>query len=205
PEDARQYLLTAQQQLSRVANITRKTLGFYRDTSPATWIDVDKVMDEVLFIYGGLIAARNLDLRKRYADKELRVFTNAGELRQVLSNLVGNAIDASAPAGYLCIRIAPALRGGGPGVRFLVADEGEGISVENLPRVFAPFFSTKQDTGTGLGLWVSRGIVNKHGGTIRFRSRVKKGRSGTVFTVFWPREGASVVCAVPPEGDAAAA
>lgn len=191
PETVRQYLLTAEQELSRVANITRKTLGFYRDDSCPIWVDTCKLMDEVLFIYGGLIGAKNLDLKKRYPDKELRVFTNGGELRQLLSNLVGNAIDASAPAGSLSVRISLSRRNGGPGVRFLIADQGEGISPENICRVFEPFFSTKKDIGTGLGLWVSLGIVNKHGGSIRFRSRVEKGRSGTVFNIFWPQNGAA--------------
>jgi len=201
-EAAKQYLLVAEQELSRVANITRKTLGFYRDTSPPGWVEAGKLMDEVLFIYGGQVAARDLSLDRRYAEKAMQVFTNVGELRQVLSNLVGNAIDASAQGGSLRIRISPGSCQGEPGVRFLIADQGEGISAANMTRVFEPFFSTKKDIGTGLGLWVSLGIVKKHGGSIRFRSRAEKNRSGTIFTVFWPQSGA--IPAVPAYLEAAA-
>jgi signal transduction histidine kinase len=107
----------------------------------------------------------------------------------VFSNLLANAIDASPDGGVLVLRAAAGCDWKNRqrfGVRVSITDQGVGIPAESRPRIFEPFYSTKQNVGTGLGLWVSKSLVEKHGGSIRFRSRVGPGRSGTVFTVFLP-------------------
>ena len=122
-------------------------------------------------------------------EQRLRVAPTAvahdGEIRQVVANLVGNATDALSGGGRLLLRVSPATawRDGVKGVAVTVADTGSGISPEALPRIFEPFFSTKGNTGTGLGLWVSTEIVDRHSGTLRVRSKVG---DGTVFRLFLP-------------------
>src|SRR6266478_3273786 len=123
---------------------------------------------------------------------EIRGF--AGELRQLFSNLIVNAVDAMEEGGQLRLRVACKREWNGtrrPGVRVIFADNGGGISREDRARVFEPFYTTKGDTGTGLGLWLSEGIVRKHGGQIRVRSCTRPGHSGTVFSVFLPSAGAA--------------
>jgi signal transduction histidine kinase len=112
-----------------------------------------------------------------------------GEIRQVVSNLVANAIDALPPAGTLRIRVRHCRELNNshrPGGRIVIADSGSGITRDHRKKLFEPFYTTKQDVGTGLGLWVSREIVQKHGGKITLRSSVAPGRTGTVFSIFLP-------------------
>jgi signal transduction histidine kinase len=119
---------------------------------------------------------------------ELEIFAHQGELKQVLSNLLSNAIDASRQHGKIWIR-AHASAGGsklGPGIRITLADNGSGIPAEVVGRVFMPFFTTKADVGTGIGLWVTRNLIEKHGGSIQCRSS-QKSSSGTVMSIFVPR------------------
>ena len=112
----------------------------------------------------------------------------AGEMRQLFANLVVNAVEAMGKQGSLHVRVAPGhdWRGNREGVRVTVADNGSGISPADMQHVFEPFYTTKKDTGTGLGLWVSSGIVRKHNGLIRVRSRVDGRGSGTMFSIFLP-------------------
>jgi signal transduction histidine kinase len=115
----------------------------------------------------------------------------AGELRQVVVNLVGNALDAMRSGGTLSIRIDRGREysnGSRPGIRLTIGDSGSGISPEIKSRLFEPFVSSKGDTGTGLGLWVSSEIIRKHGGTIRFKSSSSPPSTGTVFSIFLPAE-----------------
>jgi signal transduction histidine kinase len=112
-------------------------------------------------------------------------------LRQVVSNLLLNAVDAVGPERAVRLHVRRARDPRDPrseGIRLVVADEGTGIRPEHRRDIFQPFFSTKRDKGTGLGLWISSEIVRKHGGNIRVRSSVEPGRSGTVFSVFLPIE-----------------
>lgn len=123
---------------------------------------------------------------KEFADVgQLAAFPS--ELRQVFSNLVLNAIEASSPHGGIYIRVRQAHGGDGmAGIRVTVADNGCGIAKENMARIFEPFFTTKESKGTGLGLWVSQGIVQKHQGKLRVRSRTDEVNHGTCCTVFLP-------------------
>jgi PAS domain S-box-containing protein len=188
PEAARRHLELADTELQRVAHITKRTLGFYRDQSAPVRFDPAELLDNILALLQTRIEARNLAVEKRYCAR-LQVLGSAGEIRQVLSNVISNGIDAVPPGGRLQIKVASAPDWRSPanrGVRITVADTGHGIAPENLARIFEPFFTTKKDLGTGLGLWVSRQIVDKHAGSIRVRSRTTPHRSGTVFSIFLP-------------------
>jgi PAS domain S-box-containing protein len=188
PEAIRQHLDLADTELQRVAHITKQTLGFYRDLGTPVRFDPAELLDEVLALLQTRIETRNLAVDRLYRT-HLQVLGSQGEIRQVFSNVIGNGIDALPPGGHLQIKVAsapdwrsPAIRG----VRITVADTGHGIAPENLARIFEPFFTTKKNAGTGLGLWVSRQIVDKHAGSIRVRSRTTPLPSGTVFSIFLP-------------------
>lgn len=188
PEAIRQHLDLADTELQRVAHITKQTLGFYRDLGAPIRFDPAELLDEVLALLQTRIETRNLAVDRLYRT-HLQVLGSQGEIRQVFSNVIGNGIDALHPGGHLQIKVAsspdwrsPAIRG----VRITIADTGHGIAPENLARIFQPFFTTKNNAGTGLGLWVSRQIVDKHAGSIRVRSRTTPLPSGTVFSIFLP-------------------
>jgi signal transduction histidine kinase len=120
------------------------------------------------------------------------VLGSAGELRQILSNLLANSLDACTSGATIRIEANSAIDPRNPshaGVRITIADTGLGIPPEHLENIFEPFFTTKKDTGTGLGLWVSRELVEKHGGTLRVRSRTSDPLCGTVFSIFLPAQG----------------
>jgi signal transduction histidine kinase len=183
-----EYLALADQELARVSEIARQTLGFYRDTSSPITFPVSEVIDGAVRLYSRKIHRRNVHV-KIECDPDLTIHAVQGEVRQVLANLISNAIDACRTGGKVRVHAfrthhwkKPIL----PGVRIVVADTGAGIGRQVLPRIFEPFFSTKQDVGTGLGLWVSREIVHKHGGSIRVRSRQDAQSAGSVFSIFLP-------------------
>jgi PAS domain S-box-containing protein len=183
---ALEFVLTAEEELARVAHITKQTLAFYREVSSPVLTSIPSLLDEVLSIYGRTIEEKNVSILRRYGNVEdMRAFP--GELRQVFSNLVLNALEAVSVGATVAVRVR---RVSGPqdqpGIRIMVADSGTGITPENLPRIFEPFFTTKDSKGTGLGLWVSLGIVQKHGGTLRVRSSTQGSNHGTCFTVFLP-------------------
>jgi signal transduction histidine kinase len=119
------------------------------------------------------------------------VLGSAGELRQILSNLLANSLDASASGSTIRIEASSAIDPrdlSRPGVRITIADTGFGIPAKHLDSIFEPFFTTKKDTGTGLGLWVSRQLVEKHGGSLRVRSRTSDPLCGTIFSIFLPEK-----------------
>ncbi len=198
-EDGRNYLDLAQKELDRVAQITVQTLRFYRRSTRAAYSDVHELIDTVLTIF---------DARLRRAQikvvRELRpiphVFAHDGEIRQVLANLVGNAIDALPEGGCLFLRTAPAAHSSRSGISITIADTGSGMDGATLERIFEPFFSTKGITGTGLGLWISQEIVERHHGTLRVRSRFSgyDARGGTVFRIFLPIESQPLPSTQPP-------
>jgi PAS domain S-box-containing protein len=187
-DNARSYLAQAEQELARIAHVTRLTLGFYRDTTSPHRMDLPKIVEEVLSLYLPRIQAKNIRLSREY-DETVKVMGLPGEIRQVVSNLVANAIDALPANGALRIRVQHAREMSNshrPGGKIVIADTGSGISPAHRKKLFEPFYTTKQDVGTGLGLWVSREIVQKHGGKITLRSSVAPGHSGTVFSIFLP-------------------
>ena len=192
-ERARNHLALAEHELERVAHMSRQTLGFYRDSSSPMTVEVTKVLDEVLGLYGRKLQAKAIAVQKEYS-AQLRITAFAGEVRQVFSNLVANSIDAIPGPGSLKLRVTRS-RGWQdsnlPGVRITIADSGSGISPEQRHKLFEPFYTTKKDVGTGLGLWLSREIVKKHQGSIQVRSSIRSGQTGTVFSVFFPAGAAA--------------
>lgn len=189
-EDAQRYLARAEDELRRVSAITSQTLRFYRQSTRPKPVMAAELIDSTLSLYQGRLA--NLQVKVERRDRTTRLFTCLdGEIRQVLSNLVSNAIDAVNPAGgRLLIRSRDAVewKTGRQGVVLTVADTGLGMSESTLSRIFEPFFTTKEVGGTGLGLWISKEIVDRHEGTLRVRSRRTSCNSGTVFALFLPCE-----------------
>src|ERR1700678_1586372 len=183
-----EYLTQAEQEVGRVARLAQQTLGFVRDTNSAAAMDSAAIMDEVLQLYSRKLEKRRIRVVRRYRDR-CQISGYAGELRQLLANLLVNAVDAMPEGGTLQVRVAAARdwSSGRDGIRITVADTGSGIPSDNIGQIFEPFYTTKKDAGTGLGLWISRGIVQKHGGSIRVRSRTAGRSTGTVFQVFMPQ------------------
>ena len=182
------HLAEADRELQRIAHITRQSLGFYRENSSASLFRPDVVTREVFDFYSFRAAQARVSLHVNIKTEQ-KAWGNPGELRQVISNLLANSLDACAAGDAICVRVHasrsrrdPALEG----VRVVVADTGCGIDPENRNRIFEPFFTTKKDTGTGLGLWVSRELIEKHGGHLGVRSSVSGRRTGTVFSLFLP-------------------
>jgi len=188
---ALEYLTQAEQEVGRVARLAQQTLGFVRDAGSPDLMDPAAIMDEILQLYSRKLEGRQIRVTRRYRNR-CQISGYSGELRQLLANLLVNAVDAMATGGSLQVRVAAGRDwlDGREGVRITVADNGSGIPRDHLCQIFEPFYTTKKDTGTGLGLWVSRGIVQKHGGSIRVRSRSEAretGRAtGTVFVIFIP-------------------
>jgi signal transduction histidine kinase len=178
----------AQRELDRAAQISRQTLKFARETAGPQRTRIDELMEEVLALYSRRIAEKNLRIERRYECRE-EALVFPGEMRQVLSNLVTNAIEASSMNGRLYLRVRRSRSwsdAGVRGIRIAVADTGTGIPADVQRRLGEPFFTTKGQRGTGLGLWVTRSIVERYGGEIQLRSSTSAQRHGTVFTVFLP-------------------
>lgn len=183
--DRRAYLGMAEEEIRRVTEIATQTLRFYRDPSGPTACELATLLDSVLTMFHGRLNLLTVSVVRKYAPQCV-VRGSQGELRQVLVNLVSNGLDAMNVGGgrlWLRLRHGHHVRSGAAGVWLTVADSGEGMSRETIASVFQPFFTTKKTTGTGLGLWLSLEILNKHGATIRLRSRVGK---GTLFLIFLP-------------------
>jgi PAS domain S-box-containing protein len=195
-------LETADRELKRVAHIAQQTLGFYRDASAPVLTDIFNAASEVASLYQNQTAVKQISLGLLRRG-ETTAAVVPGEIRQVLANLISNAMDAVGSGGYVKVRVSEAVdfRSNGKGIRITVSDNGTGIPRQQVPRLFEPFFTTKKDVGTGLGLWVTQEIVGKHQGSIRVRSSVKGARRGTTFIVFIPdRTIDAAVLPFKPEG-----
>jgi PAS domain S-box-containing protein len=185
-EDMQHYAGLAQSELARVTEITVQTLRFNRQHTKPVEVDMAELLHMVMSLYTGRLLVRNVDADTKLMEAP-RVFSLEGEIRQVVNNLVRNALDAMHNGGRLLVRLHAQQdwRTGAKGVRLTVADTGGGIRQEMEAHLYEPFHTTKEMTGTGLGLWVSKGIVEKHGGCIRTRTR--RGEiHGTVFAVWLP-------------------
>ena len=202
-DEARRYLEMAENELTRVGNIATQTLRFYRQSYASMSARIPELLDSVLNVYQSRLLGANVKVVREYREvEELRCM--AGEIRQVIANLIGNALDAMGKGGTLRLRIhaGHSAEHGGDGIRLVVADTGSGISSDVLPRIFEPFVTTKEATGTGLGLWVSSEIVQKHGGHMQVRSCAMGKKTGTVFSVFLPYAGGRAASVTAVEGAA---
>lgn len=185
--DSKILIEMAQGELKRVADISHQTLSFYRESPNPVPLDLAELIEGVLWLFDRQVREKNIVVERRIDYRE-KFAAFPGELRQAVSNLVSNAIQALGPNGRLVIRIHESTRRrtGERGVCILIADNGSGIAPESRSLIFEPFFSTKGENGTGLGLWVTKGIIEKHGGTIRVRSSQAHYASGTTFSIFLP-------------------
>lgn len=188
-EQFTKYLGEAEQELARVTEITKQTLRFYREPSQPVTTEVASVLDSVLRLYASRLNAATIKVQREILDGSATVLSTPGELRQVFANIIGNAIDAMRQGGCLRIRVSVArdLRHARHYVRVTIADSGMGIPPDVLPTIFEPFVTTKGETGTGLGLWVTSEIMKKNGWSIRVRSRRDPRRSGTIFSIVIPQ------------------
>jgi PAS domain S-box-containing protein len=184
--ESREMLRLAEEQLARVNHIAKQTLGFYRDRNVPEAVDVVQTLDELLTILHSRITSKQISILREYENACL-LDGFRGELRQVFSNLLTNAIDASPSGGKLIVRVKPQrVDERVASVHVEIEDFGSGIQPADQARIFEPFFTTKSDVGTGLGLWVTKELVEKHGGRIAFRSNCQNGNSGTCFSVVLP-------------------
>ena len=180
-EDSQRYLAGADLELARAAHITRKALSFYRDSARPVVTNIATLLDEILSIYGGRIRASRANVAVD-CPPDVELITLRGELIQIISNLISNALDAMRPGGFLTIRAGKAEGG----INLEVQDTGEGIPEANMGKIFEAFFTTKKDIGTGLGLWVVNDLVQKQGGAINVVSHTEGPNRGTTFSLFLP-------------------
>lgn len=206
-DSALNYVTIAEREVHRMSEITQQTLRFYRQSTLPGRATMGDLLDSVLDMYSVRMSTLAISLERRY-DINLDLFCFAGEVRQVIANLVSNAIDASVGGGRLIVRARRSrdwMRPEREGVRITIADSGSGMTREVKERLFEAFFTTKGATGTGLGLWVSQEIIVKHHGIIHVRSQTaEKGQgSGTAFQIFLP-DNEALAARITTEEQAAA-
>lgn len=187
-EENKALAATAQAELARASHIATHALRFHKQSSARALVDLAGIADSVLSLYHARLENSRISVHMD-SSAASPLFCFEGELRQIFMNLVSNAVDAMMRrGGRLSIRIRDVALwvSGEAGIRVTIADTGSGMDPETLRHVFEPFFSTKGIGGTGLGLWITKGLIEKNGGTVRVRSSHKPGRNGTVVTVLFP-------------------
>jgi PAS domain S-box-containing protein len=189
-DEARHFASLADQELRRVSHITRQTLSFYRESKQPVSVSIGMLLDEVVELQDTRIHSSNIVLEKRYSDSS-SVYGFPFELRQVFMNLIANAIQAMPNGGILRLSVQDTIDSvtRKHGVSISIIDTGKGIQPEHKSRLFEPFFTTKSTKGTGLGLWISKGIIQKYNGRIVCRSYFHTAGCATSFRIFIPAEG----------------
>jgi signal transduction histidine kinase len=182
---ADRFLLTAEQELERISHIARQTLGYYRDTGAPSEVYLHDLVENVLTVYHGKVLSSGITVETRFNDLQ-KIVVSKGEMLQVFSNIIANAIEAMPEGGVLNLSIRKLMNSGGDGIQMIIRDNGVGIETKHLEKVFEPFFTTKVDVGTGIGLWVSKQLIEKRGGQISIASSTQPGNSGTSITIFIP-------------------
>jgi signal transduction histidine kinase len=185
---AQGYIAAAELEMERVSQISKQTLNFHRETRRPVRVQPTELLEEVLTLYARRLEERHIEVVRQYrSEASLVIFP--GEMRQVLSNLIANAIEATEVGGQLTLRIRRARKWpdqGITGIRIVVADNGCGISPETRRKLGQLFYTTKGQRGTGLGLWVTKAIIKRYGGDIHLYSSTREARHGTVFSIFLP-------------------
>jgi PAS domain S-box-containing protein len=186
-EEARYYAQMGEEEILRLSHITRQTLGFYRESKHPVEVSIPQLLDDILELQSRRLEINNTVLQRQYRSGGM-VQGFPVELKQVFLNLIGNAVQAMPHGGRLRLHVSELSRSFDKraGIRISICDTGVGIEPEHAKHLFEPFFTTKSAKGTGLGLWISKGIVQKYGGSIRFRSLRLSGRNITCFQVFLP-------------------
>jgi signal transduction histidine kinase len=185
--DVREYLDAIDQELDRISHITKQTLGFYRESTASSAVKVGPMLDSLISFFATRARNKGIEIRSEVR-QDPEIYAVAGEIRQLITNLLSNSIDAVGSGGLIRIRVDATRFNGqdSPGTRITIADSGRGIPPSIRSKLFEPFFTTKKDVGTGLGLWVCTNIVKRHHGSIRVKSSTTPGQSWTVFSVFLP-------------------
>jgi PAS domain S-box-containing protein len=182
--EAEGYLLTAESELQRVSHIARQTLGYYRDSGSPIDVYLHDLIENVLTVYQSKLNTSLISVNASFNDLR-KISVRKGEILQIFSNIIANAIDAMKDGGRLSISLRAL---DGDGIQTVIRDEGSGIAQENLEKIFEPFFTTKGNLGTGIGLWVTKQLVEARGGQIAISSSTEPGKSGTTVTIFIPFE-----------------
>lgn len=183
PSAVIQQLTQAEQELERVAHITRQTLGFFRDNNAPGPIELEALIGSVFRLYSNKFLTKRITIERHFSKcPPIRGVQN--EIKQVFSNLISNAADAVAIGGTIIVTLHCVEEASRTTVHLIIEDNGPGVADENKERIFEPFFTTKQDVGTGLGLWVSREIVQRHGGSIEVTKRKNGDRGAAFFVTF---------------------
>jgi two-component system, chemotaxis family, CheB/CheR fusion protein len=188
-EQEQSYIKLSSEELARLTHLTRQSLSFYRESAAPGPVNLEEAVEDLLGLYGHRIATKSIAVSKEYLSDETVIHSYRGEVRQVLTTLLLNAIEAIPDTGKISIRIRRSSHWNNTakhGIRIVIADSGVGVPRENSGHIFEPFFTTKGEQGTGLGLWVANGIVSRLGGFIRMRSRQESPRRGTCFSIFLP-------------------
>ena len=186
--EVQDYLEMAERELRRVSVISNQTLRFHKQSTAPRPVTCSDLFEEVLSVYQGRLFNSRIEVeRRKRADRPFECFD--GEIRQVLTNLIGNAIDAMHPQGgrlFVRSRQSCNWRTGQKGIVLTIADTGTGMPSQVFRKIFEAFYTTKGIGGTGLGLWVSKEIVDRHRGTLLVRTSQDEAHSGTVFALFLP-------------------
>jgi PAS domain S-box-containing protein len=180
-----QYLLTAEEELERVSHIARQTLGYYKDTGSPAEASLHQLIENVLSVYKSKLTGLGISMDLRFNDLQ-KIVISKGEMLQVFSNVIANALDAMPHGGSLKVSTRKLAGPTEDGIQTVIRDTGTGIKQEHLEKIFEPFFTTKGDLGTGIGLWVARQLVERRGGQISIASSTEQGSSGTTITIFLP-------------------
>jgi PAS domain S-box-containing protein len=178
----------ANNEIARVSRIVKQSLSYYRAGMVPMEVDLAALTEESLQVFGDKLQRAGIAVSKKITPGTI-IIGFANEIRQVVDNLLVNAVEATPRGGRvtLCVRQSRSWKNPGEqGARLTIADNGSGIPKAYLAKVFEPFFTTKAEKGTGLGLWVAKGIIEKHGGSVKIRSADAAPRRGTVILIFWP-------------------
>ncbi len=183
-DDGRGFLATAEDELGRVSHIAKQTLGYYRENAAATLASVEDIAKNALAIYEPRCLSANIGVRRSISSSN-KIVLRRGEMMQVISNLIANAIYAMPAGGTLSVSVCDA-PSAGDGIVLTVEDDGVGIAPKNLPKVFDAFFTTRTTIGTGIGLFIAKQFVEGHGGRIGIESSCESDKHGTTVRVFLP-------------------
>jgi len=179
---SKELLEIADKELQRLSHITARSLKFYRQRTAPALIALEEVLDSVVYFHDPAIRVRGITIERRFRPSP-PILCQPGEIQQVFTNLISNALDAVPDKGRIILEVRPSTNRTASGVAVTVADNGSGMDRQMLQRLFHPFVTTKGEAGTGLGLWVSKGILDKHHAEVAVRTRPA---CGTVFRIFFP-------------------
>jgi signal transduction histidine kinase len=185
-EKTREYTRMAISEVDRIGHIARQALGFYREAATPIPVNISDLVGSIVQLYAAGAQNKAVHIETQL-ETQAAVPAFPGEMRQVFSNLIVNAVDAVPRGGIIKIRVKHGhdWKSRALGIRVLVSDNGPGIPAEARSHIFEPFFTTKGEKGTGVGLWVSQGVIEKHKGSIRMKSS-NRVPHGTTFSVFLP-------------------